>query len=131
MTPAKLLAVAQTFRSLGLHLYAGFAGVDPSSPEAQAIMELSKDEQETLELWAPDAAVYFGPYLGGDDPRVGAWVFAGIYLAGIWGSCGKLKATKVAKENPPPAQVPIGAVPKLSPVKPRTGFPTSTRMRAG
>jgi transposase-like protein len=110
ISPEKFLAFVETVRSVGLRIYAGFIGVPTDDPRAVEIFEMSKGERDTLLFWAPEAAEEFGPYLGADN-RIGAWTFAGIFVAGLWGATGRLKALKPAPENVDPASVPIGHAP--------------------
>lgn len=117
LSPEKFLAFAETVRSIGLRIYAGFVGVPTDDPAALAIFDMGKGERETLELWAPEAADYFGKYIGVDGP-IGAWTFAGIYIAGLWGATGRLKQLAPKPVEKDFSQVPIGVVP----MQPRRNF---------
>lgn len=108
----KLLAFAQTVRSIGLRVYAGFLGVDTNDKRAIEIFDMGEEEKKTLALWAPDAAVYFGPHIAFDG-AIGAWTFAGLYVAGMWGATGRIKALAPIVEKPERVQGPTGSAPMV------------------
>lgn len=100
-TPEQLVAMTETIRGMGLRIYAGIVRVDTKDPRAAALFSLTKDERETLMVWAPWACRYV-PALVSNSEQVGAWIYVGITAASLWTAMGELRTiAKVERARDP------------------------------